>query len=46
MKKAIIAAGPKQPQGPFPKNPLQSGRSFSINYYPFVKQSGLKLRRY
>ena len=33
IKKAIIAAGPKQPEGPFPKDPLQSGRLFSINYY-------------
>ena len=46
IKKAIIAAGPKQPEGPFPKDPLQSGCSFSTNYYHFVAQSGLKLRRY
>ena len=25
IKKAIIAAGPKQPEGSFPKDPLQSG---------------------
>ena len=46
IKKAIIAAGPKQPEGPFPKNPLQSDRLFSTNYYHYVTQSGLKLRRY
>ena len=46
IKKAIIAAGPKQPEGPFPKDPLQSGRLFSTNYYHYVTQSGLKLRRY
>ena len=28
IKKAIIAAGLKQPKGPFPKDPLQSGRLF------------------
>ena len=43
IKKAIIAAGPKQPKRPFPKDPLQSGRSFSTNYYHFVSLSGLKL---
>ena len=46
IKKAIIAAGPKQPEGSFPKNLLQSGRLFSTNYYHYVTQSGLKLRRY
>ena len=46
IKKAIIAASPKQPEGPFPKYPLQSGRLFSTNYYHYVTQSGLKLRRY
>ena len=42
ITKAIIAAGPKQPKGPFPEVPLQSGRSFSTNYYHFATQSGLK----
>ena len=46
IKKAIIAAGPKQPEGPFPKDPLQSGRLFSTNYYHYRTQSGLKLQRY
>ena len=46
IKKAIIAAGPKQPKGPFPKDPLQSGRLFLTNYYHYVTQSGLKLQRY
>ena len=46
IKKAIIAPGPKQPEGPFPKYPFQSGRLFSTNYYHYVTQSGLKLRRY
>ena len=32
IKKAIITAGPKQPEEPFPKDPLQGGRSFSTNY--------------
>ena len=31
IKKAVIEAGSKQPEGPFPKSPLQSGRSFSTN---------------
>ena len=43
IKRAIIAAGPKQPEGPFPKDPLQSGRLFSTNYYHYVTQSGLNL---
>ena len=46
IKKAIVAAGSKQPEGPFSKDPLQSGRSFSTNYYHFVTQSSLKLRKY
>ena len=46
IKKSIIAAGPKQPEGTFPKDPLQSGRSFSTNYYNSVTQSSLKLQRY
>ena len=32
IKKAIITAGPKQPEGPFPKDRLQGCRSFSRNY--------------
>ena len=46
IKKAIIAAGLKQPKGPFPKDPLQSGPLFSTNYCHYVTQSGLKLQRY
>ena len=38
-KAAIIAAGAKQPEVPFPKDPLQSGRLFSTNYYHYVTQS-------
>ena len=38
IKKAIIAAGPKQPEESFLKDPLQSGCSFSTNYYHFVIQ--------
>ena len=44
IKKAIIAASPKHPEAPFPKDPLQSGRLFSTNYYHYGAQSGLKLR--
>ena len=44
IKKAVIAAGPKQPKELFPKNLLQSSCSFSINYYHFVTQSGVKLQ--
>ena len=36
IKKAIIAAGPKQPEGPFPKDPLQTSRSISTNYYHYT----------
>ena len=32
IKKAIIAVGPKHPEEPFPKDPLQSGHLFSTNY--------------
>ena len=32
IKKAIIAACPKQPKGLFPRDPLPNGRSFSTNY--------------
>ena len=46
IKKEIIAAGFKQTEEPFPKDSLQSSRSFSTNYYHFVMQSDLKLRRY
>ena len=46
IKKAIIAAGSKQPEGLFPKDSLHSGGSFSTNYYHFVTQSGLKVQRY
>ena len=46
INKENIAAGPKQPKGPFPKDLLQSGRLFSTNYYHYVAQSGLKLQRY
>ena len=43
INKAIIAAGPKQPEGPFPKDLLQSSPIFSTNYYHYVTQSSLKL---
>ena len=46
IKKEIIAAGPKQPEGPFHKDPLQSSSLFLTNYYHFVTQSDQKLRRY
>ena len=46
IKTPITAADPEQPEGLFPKGSLLSGRSFSVNYYHFVTQSGLKLRRY
>ena len=46
IKRAINAAGPKQPEGPFPKHPFQNHHSFSTNYYHFEIQSGLKLRKY
>ena len=44
--KPNIAAGPQQPERPFPKDPLQSSRLFSTNYYHYVTQLGLKLRTY
>ena len=46
IKKAITAEGSKQSEGPLPKDPLQSGCSFSTTRYYFVTQSNLKLRRY
>ena len=33
IKRAIIAAGPTQPEGPFSKDSPQTGRSFSNSYY-------------
>ena len=33
IKQAIIAAGPKQPEGPVLKDPLQSSRLFLTSYY-------------
>ena len=36
IKRAITAAGPKPPEGPFPKETFQNGHSFSINNYHFV----------
>ena len=41
IKITIIAAGPKQREGPFPKDSLQSGCLFSTNYYHYVTQSNL-----
>ena len=38
IKRAIIAAGPTQPEGPIPKDPPQTGRSFSNSYYSFIAQ--------
>ena len=46
IKRAIVAAGPTQPEGPFPKDPPQTGRSFSNSYYSFITQSGVTLRRF
>ena len=46
IKKAIIAAGSKQPEGPFSKDLIQNSRLFLTNYYYFVIQSGLKPQRY
>ena len=46
IKRAIIAAGPTQPEGPFPKDPPQTGRSFSNSYYSFITPSGVILRRF
>ena len=46
IKRAIIAAGPTQPEGPFPKDSPQTGRSFSNFYYSFISLSGVTLRRF
>ena len=46
IKRAIIAAGPTQPEGPFPKDPPRTSRSFSNSYYSFITQSGVTLRRF
>ena len=46
IKRAIIAAGPTQPEGPFPKDPPQTGRSFSNSYYSFITQSGVTSRSF
>ena len=46
IKRAIIAAGPTQPEEPFPKDPPQTGRLFSNSYYSFITQSGVTLRRF
>ena len=46
IKRAIIAAGPTQPEGPFPTDLPQTGRSFSNSYYSFITQSGVTLRRF
>ena len=46
IKRAIIAAGPTQLEGPFPKDLPQTGRSFSNSYYSFITQSGVTLRRF
>lgn len=45
MKRRIIASGPNQPDGPFPKDEKQ-GRSFSNSYYSFTTKAGLKLYRH
>lgn len=44
-RKRIIASGPCQPCGPFPKDVKQSGRSFSNNFFSFITKSGIKLNR-
>ena len=46
IKRAIIAAGPTQPEGPFPKDSPQTGRSFSNSCHSFITQSGVILRRF
>ena len=46
IKRAIIATGPTQPEGPFPKDSPQTGRSFSNSYYSIITQSGVTLRRF
>ena len=46
IKRAIIAADPTQPEGPFPKESPQTGHSFSNSYYSFITQSGVTLRRF
>ena len=46
IKRAIIAAGPTQPEGPFPKDSPQTGRSFSNSSYTFITLSGVTLRRF
>ena len=46
IKRAIIAAGPTQPEGPFPKDSPQTGCSFSNSYYSFITLSGVTLRRF
>ena len=46
IKRAIIAAGPTQREGPFPKDSSQTGRSFSNSCYSFITQSGVTLRRF
>ena len=46
IKKATIAACPKQPKEPVSKDPLQSGPSFSTDYYHCVIQSCLKPHKY
>ena len=46
IKRAIIATGPTQPEGPFLKDSPHTGRSFSNFYYSFRTQSGVTLRRF
>lgn len=45
MKRRLVEGGPIQPDGPFPKDVKQHGRSFSSNYYSTNIKSGLKLKR-
>ena len=45
MKCRLIAAGPHQPDGPFPRDETQQGRSFSNSYYRLTTKAGLKLNR-
>ena len=46
IKKAFIAADPKQPKGIFPKDPLQSGRLFLTLLLPLWLHNGLNLQKY
>lgn len=44
LRKKVIANGPHQPKGPFPKDPV-SNRSFSCDYYYINTKAGQKIDR-